>query len=316
MAAPTLNLNALMCGNPALVCGQSLVLSPGSHTLRRSVAVSARRAGSQALRMRTITKMGATGKFVVGGNWKCNGTIESVKQLVADLNSGAQIIRNDVEVICAPASVHTGLVLATIQPPYQIAAQNCWDGPGGAFTGEASAEMIKDAGIPWVIIGHSERRTLCGETSAVVAKKVKYALDNGLKVMACIGETLSERENVRTMEVLFSQLQPIVEVLSAAEWDNVVIAYEPVWAIGTGKVASPAQAQEVHAGVREWLADHISPAVAASTRIQYGGSVNPGNCQELASQPDIDGFLVGGASLQGADFLTICNAAAFSKVVV
>lgn len=311
MSATMVNSNVLKCGNPTTVSGRGLA-PPSLPALRR--AVHARRSRAHACKMQTT--MGATGKFVVGGNWKCNGTIASVKQLVADLNAGAKNIRDDVEVICAPASVHTGLVLSSLHHPYQISAQNCWDGPGGAFTGEASAEMIKDCGIPWVIIGHSERRTLCGETSEVVAKKVKYALDHGLKVMACVGETLRERENVRTMEVLFSQLQPMADKLTPLEWSNVVIAYEPVWAIGTGLVATPTQAQEVHHGVREWLADHVSHEVAAATRIQYGGSVNPGNCEELASQPDIDGFLVGGASLTGSDFLTICNASAFSTASV
>lgn len=193
-----------------------------------------------------------------------------------------------------------------------MAVQNCWEGPGGAYTGEVSAEMIADAGIPWVILGHSERRSLCGETSELVAKKVKYAIDHGLNVMACIGETLAEREAGNTLNVCYSQMAPIAAALTKDDWSHVVIAYEPVWAIGTGKVATPAQAQEVHAGVRAWLKDNVSPEVASSTRIQYGGSVNAGNCEELASQPDIDGFLVGGASLNGPDFVKICNSASLS----
>eukprot|EP00240_Pyramimonas_obovata_P015479 CAMPEP_0118933886 /NCGR_PEP_ID=MMETSP1169-20130426/12837_1 /TAXON_ID=36882 /ORGANISM="Pyramimonas obovata, Strain CCMP722" /LENGTH=303 /DNA_ID=CAMNT_0006876713 /DNA_START=73 /DNA_END=984 /DNA_ORIENTATION=- len=300
------NNSVLKCGNSTMARGRALA-TPSLPALRQ--AVNAKRMAHAG---RVQTTMGATGKFVVGGNWKCNGTIDSVKQLVSALNAGS--ITADVEVICAPPMVHVGLVCGTLESPFQVAVQNCWDGPGGAFTGEVSAEMIADAGIPWVIIGHSERRTLCGETSELVAKKVKYAIDHGLNVMACIGETLAEREAGRTMEVCYSQLAPIAAALTENDWSHVVIAYEPVWAIGTGKVATPAQAQDVHAGVRGWLNNNVSPAVASATRIQYGGSVNAGNCEELASQPDIDGFLVGGASLNGPDFITICNAARMSVV--
>jgi len=174
--------------------------------------------------------------------------------------------------------------------------------------------MLVDAGIPWVVLGHSERRTLCGETNEVVATKVKYALGLGLKVMACIGETLEQREAGTTLQVCEAQLAAIAKLINVMDWDRVVIAYEPVWAIGTGKVATPDQAQEVHAGIRNFLAKKVSPGVAAATRIQYGGSVNAGNCDTLAAMDDIDGFLVGGASLKGDDFVTICNSAKYSRV--
>jgi len=255
--------------------------------------------------------MAGVGRFVVGGNWKCNGDTASITKLVKQLNAGE--ITADVEVICAPPMVYLPKVQSTLDRKFQLAAQNCWVGAGGAYTGEVAAEMLVDAGIPWVILGHSERRALCGESDEFVGKKTKYAIDKGLSVMACIGETLDERESGETLDVCRRQLRAIATEISEEDWQKVVIAYEPVWAIGTGKVASPAQAQEVHAGIRAFVARVVSPAVASAVRIQYGGSVNAGNCEELARQEDIDGFLVGGASLVGPDFITICNAARFNE---
>lgn len=173
--------------------------------------------------------------------------------------------------------------------------------------------MLVDAKIPWVILGHSERRALCGETNEFVGEKTKYALSKGLKVALCIGETLEQREAGTTLDVCFAQLKAVNDVITVADWENIVIAYEPVWAIGTGKVATPQQAQDVHAGIRKWCAENISAEVASKVRIQYGGSVNAGNCEELAQKEDIDGFLVGGASLIGDAFVTICNSAKMSK---
>ncbi|CAD7697870.1 unnamed protein product [Ostreobium quekettii] len=168
--------------------------------------------------------------------------------------------------------------------------------------------MLSDCGVPWVILGHSERRALCGEDSATVGKKVGHALAQGLRVIACIGETLAQRESGEMFAVLEEQMGAIAE--NASDWARVVIAYEPVWAIGTGVVATPAQAQEVHAFLRAWVGGRSGEAVAASLRLLYGGSVNDANCVELAGQPDIDGFLVGGASLNGGAFVKICNAQA------
>lgn len=249
--------------------------------------------------------MKGEGKFIVGGNWKCNGTTESIAQLISDLNAGT--ITKDVEVVCAPPFVYLAQAQASLGPPYEIAAQNVWTGAGGAYTGEISADMIKDLGIKWTITGHSERRALCGETNEIVAEKTAYALSLGLKVIVCIGESLEERQNGSTLSVCCAQLKAVAEVVS--DWSNVVIAYEPIWAIGTGVVATPEQAQETHAGIRKWMAAAVSPEVASNLRIQYGGSVNAGNCNVLAQQEDIDGFLVGGASLQGESFVTICNSA-------
>jgi len=186
-----------------------------------------------------------------------------------------------------------------------VAAQNCYKAEKGAFTGETSPAMIKDIGCEWVILGHSERRNVFGESGQLVGEKVGFALQSGLKVIPCIGELLEEREAGKTTEVCFRQLKAIADNVS--DWSKVVIAYEPVWAIGTGKTATPEQAQEVHASLRAWLAENVNAEVAASTRILYGGSVGAANCRELAACPDIDGSLVGGASLK-TDFIQICNA--------
>ncbi|PHU13736.1 Triosephosphate isomerase, cytosolic [Capsicum chinense] len=156
--------------------------------------------------------------------------------------------------------------------------------------------MLVNLGIPWVILGHSERRLLLNESNDFVADKVAYALSQGLKVIACVGETLEQRESGATMAVIAAQTKAIAEQVT--HWSNIVLAYEPVWAIGTGKVATPAQAQEVHFELRKWLQVNVGAEVGATTRIIYGGSVNGANCKELAAQPDVDGFLVGGASLK------------------
>ncbi|GJN17201.1 hypothetical protein PR202_gb04251 [Eleusine coracana subsp. coracana] len=199
----------------------------------------------------------ASRKFFVGGNWKCNGTGEDVKKIVTVLNEAEVPSEDVVEVVVSPPFVFLQQVKGLLRPDFSVAAQNCWVRKGGAFTGEISAEMLVNLQVPWVILGHSERRAL-------------------------------------------------LEKLS--DWTNVVLAYEPVWAIGTGKVATPAQAQEVHDGLRKWLQSNVSPAVAESTRIIYGGSVNGGNCKVLAAQPDVDGFLVGGASLK-PEFVDIIKSA-------
>jgi triosephosphate isomerase len=167
--------------------------------------------------------------------------------------------------------------------------------------------MIKDVGCNWAILGHSERRNVFGESDKLIGEKVKFALSSGLSVIPCIGEKLDEREAGKTMDVCIRQLKEITDNVASGEWSRVVIAYEPVWAIGTGKVATPQQAQEVHQQLRKWLGEKVSPDVAAKTRILYGGSVTADTCKELASQPDIDGFLVGGASLK-PEFNKIINA--------
>lgn len=254
--------------------------------------------------------MAGAGKFFVGGNWKCNGTKDSVNKLVSDLNSAK--LEADVDVVVAPPFLYLDQVKNTLTDRIEIAAQNSWIGKGGAFTGEISAEQLKDIGCTWVIHGHSERRHIIGENDEFIGKKAAYALSLNLKVIACIGELLQEREAGKTFDVCFQQMKAFADAVPS--WEDVVIAYEPVWAIGTGKVATPQQAQEVHVAVRDWLKKNVSSDVASKTRIIYGGSVNGSNCAELAKQDDIDGFLVGGASLKGPEFATIVNSVTSKKV--
>eukprot|EP00742_Colponemidia_sp_Colp-10_P001340 GILJ01001442.1.p1 GENE.GILJ01001442.1~~GILJ01001442.1.p1 ORF type:complete len:256 (-),score=40.72 GILJ01001442.1:139-906(-) len=251
----------------------------------------------------------ATRKPLVGGNWKCNGTVSTVSNLVELLNNAA-VNFSKVDVVVAPTALHVPLVKASLKPDIQVSVQNMSKTNNGAFTGEISAEMVKEFGLTWCIIGHSERRQLYGETDEDVRIKIAQALGHGLSVIACIGETLAERERNETMSVLYRQLAAVEAISSSLGPDaNLVIAYEPVWAIGTGKVASPAQAQEAHFEIRKWLSENVSPARAQQARILYGGSVNAANCAELIRQPDIDGFLVGGASLK-PEFIDILQAAA------
>jgi triosephosphate isomerase len=242
-------------------------------------------------------------KFCVGGNWKMNGSKASIAEL-SKLLSDAALDANTEVVVGCPA-VYIAYARGLLPASIGVAGQNCYKAEKGAFTGEVAPQMLKDVGADWVIIGHSERRAIFGESDQLVADKTAYALSQGLKVIACIGETLQEREAGQTEAVVFRQTKAIADAVK--DWTNVVVAYEPVWAIGTGKTATPAQAQEVHAALRKWLADNVSADVSASLRIQYGGSVTGANCRELASQPDIDGFLVGGASLK-PEFIDIVNA--------
>lgn len=249
-------------------------------------------------------------KPLVAGNWKSNGNKKSILDLTAAWNSAQ--ISHDVDIFIAPSMVHQSLLKNSLtHPKFQIAAQNCTE-KNGAFTGEVSAAQLKDAKVPWVILGHSERRAVFGETDECVAGKVAAALREGLLVCPCVGETLAERESGTTMKVVLRQLAAVAARVSEHQWESVVIAYEPVWAIGTGKVATPEQAQDVHAGIRLWLCESVSPKVAASTRILYGGSVNPKNAGDLWAQKDINGFLVGGASLK-PDFVDVINATAKDK---
>lgn len=188
----------------------------------------------------------------------------------------------------------------------EVAAQNVFDKPNGAFTGEISVSQLKDSNITWTILGHSERRVPLCESDAFVASKTKTAIEGGLSVVFCCGESLEQREANQTLEVVTRQIEAL-KTAGITDWTKIVIAYEPIWAIGTGKVASTEQAQEVHKGIREYLAKNVSDKVANETRIIYGGSVSEKNCKDLAKEQDIDGFLVGGASLKPA-FVDIINA--------
>lgn len=248
-------------------------------------------------------------KFFVGGNWKSNGTASSVKELVAGLNAGgAKVDQAKVDVVVAPTFLHVGYVNQTIdRSKFAVAGQNLsWEGMG-AYTGEISGEALQDLGINWVITGHSERRAMCGETNEVVADKTARALSLGMSVIPCIGETLEQRESGSMFSVLEAQVEALVSKVS--DWSRIVVAYEPVWAIGTGVVATPQQAQEVHAYLRGLFEAKIGKGAATTLRILYGGSVNDSNCVELAGLEDVDGFLVGGASLSAESFIHICEAA-------
>lgn len=209
------------------------------------------------------------------------------------------------EVVVCPSQVHLQKVVDTVRTDISVGAQDCWTQGTGAYTGETAADMLTDMGVKWVIIGHSERREK-GELDAEVAAKAKYALDKGLSVMACCGEPLEAREAGTTNEFVFPQIKAYADAFSKEDWERVVIAYEPIWAIGTGLTATPEQAQDTHAAIREYLGQVAGADVAANTRILYGGSANGQNAPDLSSKEDIDGFLVGGASLK-PEFADIIN---------
>jgi len=249
-------------------------------------------------------------KFFVGGNFKMNGTKDSIKKIIDGLKgSAADNLDPNTEVVLGVPAVYLDytneLVKAAGLSTVKVSAQNCYLKKNGAFTGENGTEMLLDLGIQWAIIGHSERRTLFAETDQLVADKVAFALAEGLSVIACIGETKGERDAGKTNEVVERQMTAIKGTVK--HWDKVVVAYEPVWAIGTGVTATPDQAQEVHEHLRKWLASNVNQDVSNNTRILYGGSVTGANCVELGGKPDIDGFLVGGASLK-PEFVQIVNA--------
>ena len=238
-------------------------------------------------------------KLFVGGNWKCNGSVDFSKTFPTSVLKNLSFNQSKVEVVVAPSFLHIGGVQQALAgSQVQLSAQNCSLYGNGAYTGETSATMIKDFGLNWVILGHSERRHVFGESDEVVASKVKAALDQDVSVMACIGEKLDEREAGQTDAVNARQLNAIREQVE--DWSKIVIAYEPVWAIGTGVTASPEQAQDAHVSVRAWLRENVSAEAADQTRILYGGSVTDKNAADLIQRPDIDGFLVGGASLKDA----------------
>lgn len=246
-------------------------------------------------------------KPMIAGNWKLHKTISEATSLVSELIPAVASNQN-VEIVVAP--VYTALAKvaeALAGSNIKLAAQNCYPEPQGAFTGEVSPLLLKDAGCEYVIIGHSERRQLFAETDESVNSKALALAESGLGTIFCIGETLEERESGKMFDVLRQQVTAGLKDLTARQMQTVVVAYEPVWAIGTGKVATDEQAQEVHAFIRGLLAELYDPQTAAATRILYGGSVKPGNVDGLMTQPDVDGALVGGASLNADDFARIAN---------
>ncbi|WP_207420569.1 triose-phosphate isomerase [Desertivirga brevis] len=247
-------------------------------------------------------------KKIVAGNWKMNLDYTSGMSLISEvLNMVNDEVRGDQEVIVCPPSVlvYSVAQLAKANPKVSVGAQNCHEADSGAFTGEISASQVKSVGAEYVILGHSERRQYFGETNELLAKKTDAVLKNGLKPIFCIGETLEERNQNIHFQLIKDQLTEGVFHLSAEDFAKVVLAYEPVWAIGTGVTASPEQAQEVHEFIRKEVAAKYGEEVAEDTTILYGGSCNPKNAAELFAQKDIDGGLIGGASLKSRDFTDI-----------
>ena len=248
-------------------------------------------------------------KPFVAGNWKMHGYKASIMSLVTGLNAKTAELGNVDVAVCPPAIYIDFTQRAMDNARICVGAQNMAEEPvQGAYTGEMSVEMLKDMGCQYVILGHSERRAIYGETDAQIAEKVKVALASGIVPILCVGETLEERESGVMEEVISGQLDAVLKAVGIEGFNNTVIAYEPVWAIGTGVTASPEQAQEVHAFIRGKLSQ-LDSSVAERVIIQYGGSVKPGNAAELFGQPDIDGGLIGGASLDADDFIAICKAA-------
>lgn len=244
---------------------------------------------------------------IVVGNWKLHKTIGEATTLVTDLKNQLSTVR-DVEVGVTPVFTALAPVSKRLEDSnLLLGAQDCFYETGGAWTGEVSAPMLKDAGCDFAIVGHSERRANFGDNDSVVARKARAVLDGGLRVIICVGESEAERDVGKTQERVGTQLSAAIAPLQPEDLAQVVIAYEPVWAIGTGRTATPAQAQEVHAFIRQQLEARFGQA-GKSIRLQYGGSVKPGNAKELMSQLDIDGALVGGASLKAEDFAAIVKA--------
>ncbi len=248
-------------------------------------------------------------KKIVAGNWKMNTTVAEGLALAKGIVEKVEEVPADVTLVVAPPFTHLTTVAQVLEgTPIRLSAQNCADEPKGAFTGEVSAAMLKDTGCAYTILGHSERREYYGETSAKLVKKMALAFENGLDVIFCVGEKLAERQEGNHFDVVATQISEVLFTLTAEQMAHVVVAYEPVWAIGTGVTATAAQAQEIHGFIRNTLAAHFSEEVAESTTILYGGSCKPSNAKELFACPDIDGGLIGGASLKAGDFVAIAKA--------
>ena len=248
---------------------------------------------------------------IVAGNWKMNKTRTDAVSFVKQISQAASDLTTNVQIIVFPAFVHLDACRSVLDAGHiGIGAQNVSHEANGAFTGEISIEMLKDLGISHVLIGHSERRHVIGESMDLIREKTRAALEAGLHTVLCVGETIEQREAGDTNDVNDAQLTTAIEDLPLGLLKNLTVAYEPVWAIGTGKTATPDDAQEAHAFLRERLGEIADGATASSTRILYGGSVKPGNASELFDRPDIDGGLIGGASLEVESFLNIIRAGA------
>jgi triosephosphate isomerase len=245
---------------------------------------------------------------IVAGNWKMNKNSEGTEDLLNDL---IDKLPNDkeVEIIVAPTFINLASAVDHLEfTNIQVAAQNMNQFDSGAYTGEVSADMLKSVGVATVILGHSERRAIFHETDAIIADKVTNALKHEMRVIFCFGEELKDRQNEQHFTVVENQLRDGLFHIANASWEHIVLAYEPVWAIGTGETASPEQAQEMHAVIRETIRHTFGSEIADQVSILYGGSVKPDNAQEIFGKPDVDGGLIGGAALKADDFAAIVNA--------
>jgi triosephosphate isomerase len=249
--------------------------------------------------------------YLIAGNWKMNLTPDESEKLIMDIIEGcAEVSNESVDILVCPSFIHIpDVTTLSAETEIFIGAQNVHSMPNGAYTGEISAQMLSEWGVNFCIVGHSERRQHFGETDGIVNAKVKILLQEMIAPIVCVGETLLERKAGQQEQVVKTQLAGALHDLSAEQMDNVVIAYEPVWAIGTGETATPEQAQAMHAYIRSVLADLYDPETAEAVLILYGGSMKPDNASELLRCPDVDGGLIGGASLQASSFLAIVQAA-------
>ena len=244
---------------------------------------------------------------IVAGNWKMNNDLAETEELLGKLK--LQMVKDpEATVMVAPAFTNLYPTFQALKnTPVIVAAQNMHESEKGAFTGEISADMLKSVGVNTVILGHSERRAYFNETSEILAKKVQTAIDKEMTVIFCFGEELEDRKNDKHFELVESQLKESLFQLPKSAWNNIILAYEPVWAIGTGETASPEQAQEMHKHIRSLLEKNVGKEVAENTSILYGGSVKPNNAREIFAKEDVDGGLIGGASLNAVDFVEIVN---------
>ncbi|HKL34754.1 MAG TPA: triose-phosphate isomerase [Salegentibacter sp.] len=247
-------------------------------------------------------------KKIVAGNWKMNNDLAETQELLSHLKM--QLVKEpEAEVMVAPAFTNLYSAFQGLKDtPVQVVAQNMHQAENGAYTGEISAKMLKSIGVDTVILGHSERRAHFGETNDILAEKVNAALKSEMRIIFCFGEELADRKSDKHFDLVAKQLEESLYQISEADWKNVVLAYEPVWAIGTGETASPEQAQEMHAFIRKNISEKFNDEIAQDVSILYGGSVKPANAKEIFAKEDVDGGLIGGASLKAVDFVEIINA--------
>lgn len=245
-------------------------------------------------------------KKIVAGNWKMNNDLSETRSLLEEILE--EQMPNDVKVMVAPSFTNLHLAhILLLKSSIEVIAQNMHESEGGAFTGEVSADMLKALGVETVILGHSERRAYFHETNRLLSKKVTTAIKNKMTAIFCIGEELTDRKTGNHFEVVKKQLEEGLFHISVSDWQRIILAYEPVWAIGTGETASPEQAQEMHAFIRNTISEFYSQSVANQVSILYGGSVNQDNAREIFSQSDVDGGLIGGAALKAKSFISIVN---------